>query len=603
LSAVADIRIGTVLAGYRVEERIGRGGMSVVYRADHLRLKRKVALKLLAPELAEDESFRERFLRESELAASLDHPNVVPIYDAGEVEGRLFIAMRYVEGTDLKELLRREGALPAQRALDLVSQVAGALDAAHERGLVHRDVKPSNVLLAGRAGKEHCYLSDFGLSTSASDRHVPADPRQVVGTIDYVSPEQIRGEEVGGGADVYSLACLFFECLTGRVPFARKSDVAVVYAHLEESPPKAGLGDELDAVLERGMAKEPEQRWQTAGALVAAAREALGEAPTEVDRAARLRRRFLPIGAVAGASAAVAIAVVGFSGGGAAGIASSDSLVRIDPGGGKAVGAAALGEQPTAVTVCAGNVWVTGADGTVSQVEPGSMGVRRIPVRGTPVDVADVGALAAVVSASPRAVTTIDAEQGVPSEPVSLPGAPSAPGTAVAFGRDVWVANPGAHELVRLGPPYTGVGETVRLGGRPRFVAAGEKAVWVAGGRTLWRVEMNGGRARRWLRLPFAPAALAAGGGGVWLVDQDGDALVRVDPVSKRIAARVSVGRGPRAVAVGAGAVWVANGAGGTVSRVDPRRNEVTRTIGVRSAPVDLAVGVGGVWVVRRTES
>jgi tRNA A-37 threonylcarbamoyl transferase component Bud32 len=603
LSAVADMRIGTVLAGYRVEERIGRGGMSVVYRADHLRLKRKVALKLLAPELAEDESFRERFLRESELAASLDHPNVVPIYDAGEVEGLLFIAMRYVEGTDLRALLRREGALPPERAVGLVGQIASALDAAHERGLVHRDVKPSNVLLTGRAGREHCYLSDFGLSTSASDRNAPADPRQVVGTIDYVSPEQIRGEEVGGGADVYSLACLLYECLAGRVPFARKSEVAVVYAHLEESPPKAGLAEELDAVLERGMAKDPEDRWKTAGALMAAARAALGQAPAEADRAGRLKRRLLPIGAAVGVAAAVAIAVAGFPGGGGTDIARADSLVRIDPDGGRAAGAAALGGRPTAVTICAGSVWVTGADGAVTQVDPSSMSSRRIRLRGIPGDVADIGDLAAVVSRSPSAVTMIDAEFGQISGSVPLPGRPSSPtGAAVAFGRDVWIANPGARELSRLEPPYTRVADTVPLAGRPRVVAASAKALWVAGGRRLWRVEMSGGQTPRPLRLPFAPVALAAGNGGVWLVDGTAGALVRIDPLTKKVAARIPVGRGPRAVAVGAGSVWVANGADGTVSRVDPRRNTVVRTIPVRSTPVDLAVGVGAVWVVRQTE-
>jgi tRNA A-37 threonylcarbamoyl transferase component Bud32 len=604
LSVVADIRIGTVLAGYRVEERIGRGGMSVVYRADHLRLKRKVALKLLAPELAADEPFRERFLRESELAASLDHPNVVPIYDAGEVEGLLFIAMRYVEGTDLKALLRRKGALSPERAVGLASQLAGALDAAHERGLVHRDVKPSNVLLAGRAGKEHCYLSDFGLSTSASDRDVPADARQVVGTIDYVSPEQIRGDEVAGAADVYSLACLLYECLTGGVPFSRKSDVAVVYAHLEESPPKAGLAEELDAVLERGMAKDPEQRWETAGALVAAARGALGQKQAEPVRPAWVKRRLLPIGAAAVGAVAVAIAVAGFSRGGGAAVARADSLVRIDPRAGSVSGAAALGGQPTAVTVCAGNVWVTSSDGTVSEVDPTSMSARRIPVHGTPGDVADVGDLAAVVTGSPRAVTMIDAEFGAAAQPVPLPGRPSpSTGTAVAFGRDVWVANPGAPELARLEPPYTSVADTVRLAGRPRLVAAGENAVWVAGGRTLWRVDMGGGRARRWVRLPFHPAGLAAGAGGVWLVDKAGDSLVRVDPLARKAAARIPVGDGPRAVAVGSGFVWVASSAAGTVSRVDPRRNAVVRTIAVRSTPVDLAVGVGAVWVVRRTGS
>src|ERR1700736_3095053 len=199
---VSDLAVGSELIGYRIEAVLGQGGMSVVYLAEDLRLRRRVALKLLAPALAQDEAFRERFLVESELAASLDHPNVVPIYAAGEADGRLFIAMRYVEGSDLKELLR-EGPLSAERTVDLCAQVAAALDFAHERGLVHRDVKPSNVLVDGRG---HAYLADFGLTRRLAEPRV-AEPG-LFGTIDYVAPELIRGEDVDGRADVYSLACL-----------------------------------------------------------------------------------------------------------------------------------------------------------------------------------------------------------------------------------------------------------------------------------------------------------------------------------------------------------------------------------------------------------
>ncbi len=265
--SVSDLSVGSELLGYRVEAVLGRGGMSVVYLAEDLRLRRKVALKLLAPALAEDEAFRERFLVESELAASLDHPNVVPIYAAGEADERLFIAMRYVEGSDLKELLR-DGPLAPERAVRLCGQVADALDFAHERGLVHRDVKPSNVLLDAR---EHVYLADFGLT-----RRV-AEPRGVepglFGTIDYIAPEQIRGEEVDGRADVYALGCLLCECLTGEPPFRRSTDAAALYAHLEEEP-KVPPG--LEEVIGKALAKEPDERYGTCTELVEAAREALG---------------------------------------------------------------------------------------------------------------------------------------------------------------------------------------------------------------------------------------------------------------------------------------------------------------------------------------
>ncbi len=601
MPVVTDTSIGTELAGYRIEALLGRGGMSVVYRADHARLKRKVALKLLSPELAQDDQFRERFLRESQLAASLDHPNVVPIYDAGEVEGLLYIAMRYVPGTDLKALLRNEGALEPERALALVAQVGSALDAAHERGLVHRDVKPSNVLLAGRPGREHCYLADFGLSTSASDRSAVTDPQQIVGTIDYVAPEQIRGGEVDGRADVYSLACLLYESLTGDVPFRRVSGVAVIYAHLEETPPKASerglaLRPELDAVLARGMAKAPEERWETCGALIEAARSAVGGVAVPV----RIRaRRRSAVAALAVAAAAAAIAAVVFSGGAPA-IARADTLVRIDTGGNRAAGAVALDAQPTAVTVCGGSVWVTRAGGTVSEIDPKTLAVHTVQVQGRPTDVANVGDLAAVVSGPPERVTMIDAGFGQISDSFVISGA-QASATAVAFGRDVWVANPTARALDRLEPPYTGVAGTVRLPGVPRLVAAGERAVWVVGGKTLWKVDAGAQRVVARHRLSFSPRGVDAGNGGVWLVDRGGNAVVRVDPATVRAVKRIPVGHAPTAVAVGSGAVWVANRADGTVSKIDPSRNAVVKTIRAGSEPVDLVAGLGAVWVVRRT--
>jgi WD40 repeat protein/tRNA A-37 threonylcarbamoyl transferase component Bud32 len=273
-----DPRVGTELAGYRIESLLGWGGMSVVYLAEDLRLKRRVALKLLAASLAEDESFRDRFLHESELAASIDHPNIVPIYDAGTTEDLLFIAMRYVEGRDLKERLQR-GRLDPADAIGILAQVASALDAAHARGLVHRDVKPSNVLLdlgARPDGSDHVYLADFGLTKRASEETRIGDAGHLVGTIDYVAPEQIAGEEIDGRADVYSLGCVLYECLVGQPPFQRDSDIAVVFAHLEAEPPapsarRPELPAALDAVIARALAKDPEQRYPSCRELARAA--------------------------------------------------------------------------------------------------------------------------------------------------------------------------------------------------------------------------------------------------------------------------------------------------------------------------------------------
>src|SRR5215472_5438739 len=279
--------------------------MGVVYRAYDLRLKRTVALKLVAPSLARDERFRERFARESELVMSLEHPNVVPIHDAGDVDGRVYLAMRLVDGTDLRSLLRTEGALEPDRALAICTQIAVAFDAAHARGLVHRDVKPSNVLLDSSG---HVYLADFGLTRTLDDERNGAGEDRAVGTPAYLAPEQLEGRPADGRADVYSLGCVLYECLTGEPVFPRDSRLAVAWAHLEEEPPRAskrraGLPEAVDAVLGRALAKDPEKRFATCGALVSAAEDALGLGKSEPSR---LRRSLLLVGAIV-----LAVAVAG----------------------------------------------------------------------------------------------------------------------------------------------------------------------------------------------------------------------------------------------------------------------------------------------------
>ena len=273
-----DPRVGTELAGYRIESLLGVGGMSVVYLAEDLRLKRKVALKLLAASLAEDESFRDRFLRESELAASIDHPNIVPIYEAGTAADLLFIAMRYVEGRDLKERLGR-GRLDPADATGILAQLASALDVAHARGLVHRDVKPSNVLLDTGArpdGSDHAYLADFGLTKRVAEEPRSSEDGHLLGTIDYVAPEQIAGGEVDERSDVYSLGCVLYECVVGQPPFSGDSDLAIVFAHLESEPPvpsaqRPQLPRALDAVIAKALAKEPGRRYSSCRELAQAA--------------------------------------------------------------------------------------------------------------------------------------------------------------------------------------------------------------------------------------------------------------------------------------------------------------------------------------------
>jgi serine/threonine-protein kinase len=271
---------GLDIAGYRIESLIGRGGMGSVYLATHVGLGRRVALKLLAPELAREPSFRDRFLAESRLAASLDHPHIVPIYEAGDADGQLYLAMRYVEGPDLGGLLRHDGRLVVDRTVALLSGIADALDAAHDRGLVHRDVKPGNILVTATArGGEHAYLADFGLVKHVGSAVGPTRTGQLVGSVGYVAPEQIEGRTIDGRADVYSLACVTYECLTGQPPFVRESDIATLWAHVQAPRPRVSdalpEATALDAVLARGMAVEPVDRYRSAGELLGAVRSTL----------------------------------------------------------------------------------------------------------------------------------------------------------------------------------------------------------------------------------------------------------------------------------------------------------------------------------------
>jgi len=281
---VPELEQGEEFAGCRIEAVAGRGGMGVVYRATELSLGRPVALKLLPPERAGDHEFRERFQRESRMAAAIDHPNVIPVYAAGEHDGSLYLVMRYVAGTDLHALLRDRGALEPERAAELVAQVAAALDAAHAAGLVHRDVKPANVLLAG----DHAYLSDFGLTRLAGSDSSLTEAGRWIGTVEYSSPEQLRGEWTDARADVYSLGCVLFAALTGRPPFANGTVPATMLAHLHDVPPRPsefGAPVEVDRVMARALAKRPDERYPSAGDLGRAALGAArGEPVTENER-------------------------------------------------------------------------------------------------------------------------------------------------------------------------------------------------------------------------------------------------------------------------------------------------------------------------------
>jgi serine/threonine protein kinase len=277
----SELSEGDEFAGYRIERRLGRGGMGILYLALEPGLERRVALKLIAPEAAAEEVFAKRFAEESRIAASIEHPNVVPIYAAGEEAGVPFIAMRYVSGSDLSRRITREGRLEPARAAALIAQVGNGLDAIHAAGLVHRDVKPANVLLSGEDEAEHAYITDFGVARNVATESGLTQTGRFVGTLDYVAPEQISGGGVDARVDVYALGCLLFKLLTGEVPFPREGEAARLYAHLNDPPPAPSLyvpavSMALDDVVVRAMSKQPEDRYPSAGDLGRAAVAAVG---------------------------------------------------------------------------------------------------------------------------------------------------------------------------------------------------------------------------------------------------------------------------------------------------------------------------------------
>jgi YVTN family beta-propeller protein len=602
MSVGTDPRVGTELLDYRIEALVGRGGMGVVYRAYDPRLKRDVALKVLAPEYASDERFRRRFLSETEQAAALEHPNVIPIHDAGEADGQLYLVMRLADGGDLKGVLEAERTLDPRRAIAVCTQLADALDAAHARGLVHRDVKPSNVLLDPRG---HVYLADFGLSRRLAEQAPGFDAGLSLGTPAYVAPEQIEGKHVDGRADQYSLACLFQECLTGGPPFARATEAAVLFAHLEE-PPSGPPG--LEHVMARALAKNPSARYPTCAEFIEDARHALG---VEVET----RRRW-PVALAAVAIAAIAAALAAFlltQGETSSEPQTTGRLVRIDPTKNEPVGTIPIGNEPNAVASGPTGVWVANrGDGTVWRIDPRTNVVSlRASAHGKPTDLVVTATRAVVVNGPQDAnVTVIDGATGREENVVSLATGGFFAGS-VAIGADdvdVWLA--GADRRVgRLNFISTSTVEKPLYLAPPAdegsdayfsAVAVADDAAWVVGDpldHRLWRIDAQTGELAATVALPFTPKDVAVGEGGVWVSSQLDDTLAKIDPATNAVTRTVDVGRGASGVAVGLGSVWVANAIDGTVSRVDPESVEVIDTIDTGGSAVDVAVGKDAVWV------
>ena len=595
------LRPGSIFAGYRIESVVGRGGMGVVYRATDLSLDRPVALKLIAPELADDQRFRQRFLEEPRLAASLDHSSVIPIYEAGERDGQLYLAMRYVPGSDLRTLLEREGPLAPGRALAILAQIASALDAAHRRGLVHRDVKPANVLLDE---DEHAYLSDFGITKRLGAD--AADGAQAAGTLDYLAPEQIRGEPVDGHTDGYALACVLYECLASTPPFRRQTQAETLWAHLQEEPPPLEAYPALDPVFRKALAQDQHERYATCSAVVEAARDAF------VPRLARRRRAVLAAGLVvlAGAIAGAILATIQGEEGAAARAPTGNGIAAIGPAADRLAAFVTTPAAPSNIAVGESAVWVLNTETLrISRIDPETKAVTgTVAAQGAPTDLAaGAGALwlgsggdaggrwtQTVWRLDPRtgAVTGLASLPDATGDPVDLNG--GFPQIAVGAGA-VWAT--GGGPVARIDARTGARVATVK--GYASRIAAGREGVWFIGVRdagAVTRIDPRTNRAGKPLRVGDATlTGIAVGGGSVWVTSEQAGVLWRIAP-DGRTARPILVGVGAAYVAYGAGAVWVANYLDGTVSRIDPRTNAVAARVPVGAVQA-LAAGAGSAWV------
>jgi DNA-binding beta-propeller fold protein YncE len=590
--------LGTQFAGYRIDDVVGRGGMGVVYRATELALDRPVALKLIAPELAGDASFRERFLRESRLAASIDHAGILPVYTAGEADGELYLANRFVDGTDLRALLE-QGPLRPERALALVGQVADALDAAHARGLVHRDVKPGNVLVDAA---DHCYLADFGLTKQLADGDA-GESGLLAGSLDYLAPEQIRRGEVTGRADQYALGCVLYELLAGTPPFRRETEARTLWAHMQEEPTPLAAYPELEPVLARALAKEPGERYESCNAFVDDARAALGLGPSPGAVRRQRRRiggRLLYLGAALLALAAVAVVLALTRGSSETAVAPPNSLGVVDPVSQELVAAIPVGNTPTEVAASDDWVWVLNSNdgaGTISRIDPETQTrVSTFSVGGTVQNLlAAFGSL--WVGTAEGRVFRVEPSTDLVEDDWTLPNA----GEESAFLRfDVgagWLtAGPDAvwagsfRAISRIDP------ETLQI--EPRRSAAwgpmayGFGSLWVLGPE-LERLSPATMRRVATLNLPGDATDIATGLGAVWVADES-EAVLRVDPRVESITQTYDVGGSPLGVAVETDAVWAATEAR-TVARIDPRTDDVT-DVPVGGVPRALDGGAGAVW-------
>jgi YVTN family beta-propeller protein len=602
---MADLAPGDVFAGHRIEDVAGRGGMGVVYRATELALDRHVALKLITPALAGDPDFRTRFVRESRAAASIEHPNVIPIFSAGEEQDVLYISMRFVDGEDLRALLRREGPLEPRRAARIVAQIAAALDAAHARGLVHRDVKPANILLTPN---DHAYLTDFGLIKRVGEGATQLSrPGGWVGTLGFVAPEQIRGERVDARADVYALGSVLFNALTGSPPFAADTDAAIVWRHLHDDPPRVGPGAprDFDPVVRRALAKEPAHRYPSAGDLGRAALAAAG-VPVADEPERQVAR------------------------GPAAPVVAADEETAVSPGPGPVTAPTAAAAAPprtvrrsrrgalvalaALVVAAVAVIVVVSSGGDTKKRRPATTATRPAPVAGAagrvgrPVPVIErpnalaiAGGEVWIAGFPDTRVQRIDAATGEPRGKTPVPRGT----TEMAVGRGlVWITNQPLQTVARISiRSHRPVGQPFVVAGRPVAIAVTRNAVWVgsrtgarSGTRTqlLLKLDPRTGALLNTIPIAYGVQSLALGEGAVWVTNRFRSTVTRVNTRTGRQRV-IQVGQDPSGVDVGGGFVWVANTGESTLSRIDPATNTAT-TIDVGLRPRSVAVNRFAVW-------
>jgi YVTN family beta-propeller protein len=597
---MAAVTIGSVLAGYRIEAVAGEGGMGRVYRATQMGLKRQVALKLIVPELAGDADFRARFERESHLTASIDHPNVIPVYEAGEADGRLFIAMRWVEGTDLRSLIVSEGSLNPTRAVAIVEQIGEALDAAHSGGLVHRDVKPANVMLTATHGREHAYLTDFGLTKKTASTTALTRAGHFVGTPDYMPPEQIKGERADAHADVYALGCLLFHALTGQPPYDRDTEVAKMYAHLHDPPPSAaetvpGTPVGLDAVITRALAKDPDQRYPSAGDLGRASRAALtGADPSQPERslatglAAPRGPEMAPTAPPAGAAPTAP---------GAAPTAPGAAPTSPPPV------PTAPAPTPTEPPPPAAPTPTSGA--------PPRERPRRLAL---PIAIAALLVLAAVAAAvlsgngnkessGDGSITFSDSAKGPPPKAVAPKAvatirAGDGPDGIAVDGSTVWVSNSVGNVLTRISTETNRrIGDPITVGTNPDEVEAEDGVVWVANTDSDNVSRLEGGQMTTFT-VGAGPEGLSLGKRFLWVANGESNNVSRIDRASGAVLPPIDVGNKPIGIYAGGQFVWVTNSFSSSVSRIDPASGTVVDTIeGVGKNIRAVIERLGSTWV------